>query len=297
MATGEPTNEQIADMLERIAELLEAQDANPYRIRAYRSGAATVRDVEQPVAEIVGGGDGEALQELPGIGEGLAAAIVEFVETGRSSVLERLQGEVTPEELFSRVPGIGEELAYRIATQLDIHTLEELEQAAHDGRLDTVEGFGPKRVRTVRTSLAGILSRAARRRSERRASGGEAEVEREEPPVDVLLDVDAEYRRRVAAGDLVKIAPRRFNPEREAWLPIMHTERGGWTFTVLYSNTARAHELGKTRDWVVIYYEHDGYEDQATVVTQTDGPLAGKRVVRGREADCRRYYEQQGDED
>lgn len=73
---------------------------------------------------------------------------------------------------------------------------------------------------------------------------------------------------------------------------MLHAERGGWHFTALYSNTARAHELGRTRDWVVIYY-YDGehVESQCTVVTETRGVLAGKRVVRGREDECRAHHE------
>lgn len=60
----------------------------------------------------------------------------------------------------------------------------------------------------------------------------------------MLLDVDRAYR--AAAGALAKIAPKRFNPAGEAWLPILHTERGPWRFTALFSNTARAHSLGRT---------------------------------------------------
>lgn len=86
---------------------------------------------------------------------------------------------------------------------------------------------------------------------------------------------------------LPTIAPRRFNPERRAWLPILHTERDGWHFTALFSNTALAHELGRTGDWVIIYhYDGELEEGQHTVVTETRGPLEGKRVVRGREAEC-----------
>jgi putative hydrolase len=59
---------------------------------------------------------------------------------------------------------------------------------------------------------------------------------------------------------------------------------------VLFSNTAQAHKLNKTRDWVVLFYEKDGVEDQATVVTETRGELKGKRVVRGREQECKKYY-------
>ena len=102
-----------------------------------------------------------------------------------------------------------------------------------------------------------------------------------------LLAVDAEYRRKAEAGELPTIAPRRFNPEGTSWLPILHTQRNGWQFTALYSNTARAHEFGRTRDWVVVYYhtDHDS-ERQCTVVTETRGRLRGQRVVRGREAEC-----------
>jgi DNA polymerase (family 10) len=282
MTEDQPTNQEIADVLNRIADLLEAQDANPHRVRAYRSGA-----------EIVNSGDGEALQALPDIGQGLARVIVRYVHTGRSGVLEQLQGEVTPESVFSQVPGIGPELAEHIADELEISTLEELEQAAHDGRLAKVEGFGAKRVESVQVSLAGMLSRAAQRRARQRA--GSEQQPKERPDVATLLDVGDEYRRKAEAGDLPKIAPKRFNPEGKAWLPILHTERNGWDFTVLYSNTSRAHDLQKTHDWVVMYFEKDGRQDQATVVTATHGPLEGRRVVRGREAECERHYEQAKD--
>jgi DNA polymerase (family 10) len=281
------TNAEVADVLERIADLLEMQDANPHRVRAYRNGARSVRDAGRLLVDLVAQGDGEALQELPAVGQGLAGVITEIVHTGRSGLLERLQGEVSPVRLFAQVPGVGETLARRIADRLDVSTLEELEQAAHDGRLRKVEGFGEERVRAVRVGLAGILSSAAQRR---RRHGGWDEGS-EQPPVGVLLDVDARYRRRAEAGELKKIAPKRFNPEGEAWLPIMHVERDGWSFTALYSNTARAHDLGRIHDWVVLYYDRDGEEGQVTVVTETHGSLEGKRVVRGREAECRRYYE------
>jgi hypothetical protein len=105
-----------------------------------------------------------------------------------------------------------------------------------------------------------------------------------------ILEVDAAYRRGEARNELRRITPRRFNPERKAWLPILHLERNGWHFTALFSNTARAHELGKSRDWVVISFSRDGDEGQCTVVTEWQGPLQGRRVVRGREAECRAHY-------
>jgi len=105
-----------------------------------------------------------------------------------------------------------------------------------------------------------------------------------------LLAVDARYREQVAQGQLHRIAPRRFNPLQEAWLPVSHTEQGGWHFTALFSNSALAHQLGMTRDWVVLHYERDGREGQCTVVTERRGPLVGQRVVRGREAECRAHH-------
>jgi putative hydrolase len=111
------------------------------------------------------------------------------------------------------------------------------------------------------------------------------------PPVSLILDVDREYREKADEGSLPTIAPKRFNPSGEAWLPVLHTERGSWHFSALYSNTARAHELDRTRDWVVIYFYDDHHQEgQHTVVTEHRGPLTGRRVVRGREAECRDFY-------
>ncbi len=286
--TQQPTNEEIATLLERIGQLLETNETNPYRVRAYFSAAATVRGEDKPVAELAN--DHAALTRLPGIGDSLAGLISQYVETGQSTLLRELETAVDGGTVFDTVPGLGETLARRIAEMLDIRTLEELEQAAHDGRLGKVEGFGPERVRAVQTALAGMLSSTAQRRARQRTSE-ESDAADAEPPVALLLDVDAEYRRKAAAGDLDTIAPKRFNPEGKAWLPILRTRHGVWTFTALFSNTARAHEAGKTNDWVVIYFERQGQgEEQRTVITQAQGPLAGRRVVRGREAETRHHY-------
>lgn len=287
-----PDNEDIADPLERIALLLEEQNADRYRVRAYRRAADIVRRHPESVARIADEQGIDALVQLPGIGRSIGGAIRELVATGRIALLERLEGQVSPEDLFCTVSGIGEDLAHAVHEKLGIESLEELELAAHDGRLETVPGFGPRRVAGVRDALAGILSRSSRRRARQRHWDEHHQRPRqhERPSVAELLDADAEYQRRAAAGELRLIAPRRFNPDHEAWLPVLHTRRGDWEMNVMYSNTARAHELGRTHDWVVIYYERDGQEDQCTVVTEPRGPLAGRRVVRGRERECRDHY-------
>ena len=103
--------------------------------------------------------------------------------------------------------------------------------------------------------------------------------------------MDTAYRERAKECSLRTTAPRRYNPSREAWLPILHLDQDGWSFTAQYSNTARAHELGRHKDWVVIYFAiDDEREHMRTVVTETRGPLEGKRAIRGREAECRKFY-------
>ena len=284
-ATARPGNDEIAAMLERIADLLEAQQASIYRVRAYRAAARTVRRLETPLAERVRQEEPDWLESLPAIGESLAAVIREFVMTGRARLLERLEGQIAPRDLFATVPGIGEELAGRIEALLHLETLEDLEAAAHDGRLESVPGFGERRVRGVRESLGHLLRFSAARRARSQA----AQPSPERPPLDLLLDMDRRYREEARAGRLRKIAPRRFNPEHLAWLPILHEEIEGWSLTALYSNTARAHQLGRTDDWVVLYYERDGIDGQCTVVTEPTGPMKGLRVIRGREEECARH--------
>jgi putative hydrolase len=276
-------NEMITDKLREAADLLEQQGANPFRVRAYRQAADTVARLEGDIGEIAETGGAEALTALPGIGAGIAAAILEILHTGQWSQAQRLRGTLEPDRLFQTVPGVGPELARRIHDTLHVDTLEALEVAAHDGRLETVPGVGGRRATMIRANLANML---ARRRGQptRRLDG---------PAVETLLDVDREYRDKAQAGQLPTIAPKRFNPENKAWLPVLHTNRGQWHFTVLYSNTARAHELQRTHDWVVVYFYDDSHkEGQHTVVTETRGPLVGRRVVRGREPECRRYYDE-----
>jgi DNA polymerase (family X) len=106
----------------------------------------------------------------------------------------------------------------------------------------------------------------------------------------LLLDVDREYREKAVAGQLIKITPKRFNPKGEAW-PLLHTVRESWQFTALYSNTARAHQLGRVTDWVVIFFHKDSRaEGQRTIVTGAPGEAARRRIVRGREPEYLRYY-------
>jgi len=274
-------NAEVAQRLEEVAELLSVQHANPFRVRAYRAAAHTVHNLDRPVLTLLEEEGLAGLLALPGIGDSLARSIDQLARTGGLGLLQRLRGRVHPVDAYTAVPGIGPELAERIHEELGIETLEDLEIAAHDGRLAHVPGMGSRRVQAVRESLATQFR-------ERRGFG-RPPVE-DEPPVHELLEIDREYRSRAEEGRLARIAPRRFNPTGAAWLPIMHATRGDRHYTVLYSNTARAHLLDRVRDWVVIFRDdHDG-RGQWTVVTAHTGPLNGRRVVRGREAECVQHH-------
>ena len=278
---GLETNRIIAANLAEMADLLEQQAADGFRVQAYRHAAEAVAALDRPLRAVFEDLGIKGLVDLPAVGTSIASAIVEMLDSGRWAQLARLRGATEPERLLRTIPGIGPELAHKLHDTLHIDSLEALEVAAHDGRLDQVDGFGPRRVQMIKASLQERLGR--RRLAQRR--------ETTVPPVGLLLEVDHEYRARAARNDLRKIAPKRFNPRGEAWLPVLHTRRGDWVFTALFSNTARAHELQKTDDWVVIYFHTEGSgEGQNTVVTETTGPWRGYRVVRGRERDCAGYH-------
>ena len=282
--TAPHSNQKIAALFRQIAELLETQGANPFRVQAYRSAAKTLDELERSVVEILEQEGFDALVALPTIGESLAHSIEQYAHAGKLNLLERLRGETAPLRVLTTVPGIGPNLADRIHDLLGIETLPELQAAAMDGRLAQVPGFGSKRVRGVRESLAGRFRRPAGKRPVQRIRPIL------EPSIGELLGVDREYCEKVAANQLPRIAPRRFNPARDAWLPVLHTERGRNHYTVLFSNTARAHQMEAIRDWVIIYRDDQDGAGQWTVLTSRFGKLRGKRIIRGREDECLVYY-------
>jgi len=295
-AAAAQDNAVFAEMLREMAALLEAQGDNAFRVAAYRNAADTVARMPRSVRQVWQREGLAGLDALPTIGPGIAAAIAEIAQTGRWGRLDRLRGSAGIEAVFHTIPGVGMALAHRLHDELEVDSLEALEVAASDGRLERLPQIGPRRAAAIRASLTQMLDRArALRRTRPPAAPGGPPLTfgaaDEAPPIESLLEVDRAYRAGAEAGSLPMIAPRRFNPEAKAWLPVLHTKHGDWHFTALYSNTARAHELGRVHDWVVIYAEdHDHHERQYTVVTPPGGPLAGRRVVRGREAECRAWY-------
>jgi DNA polymerase (family 10) len=135
-------NIQIAKTFEEVADLLEIQGANPFRVRAYRNAARTIGTLGTPVETILKN-DGHALEELPGIGADLAGKISKLCRTGELPLLGQLTRK-TPESLVAmlRIPGVGPKRAKLIYKKLHVKTLPELERAARAGRLAELRGMG-----------------------------------------------------------------------------------------------------------------------------------------------------------
>jgi len=277
-------NHEVAEKLREIAVLLETQHANPFRYQAYLKAANTLDNLTEDLDDLMQAKGMKGLTDLPTIGLGIAQSVYEYVATGRMSRLETLQGESDPVELFQLIPTVGRTLAQRIHDSLHLDTLESLENATRHGQLDQVEGLGVKRKEAIE---AWLLKHLNERRQPLR-QGQQSNL----VPIRLLLTVDDQYRSKAAAGELPLVTPKRFNPENKAWLPILHITHEHWHFTALFSNSERAHQFDHVFDWVIIYFSDDNHQDgQHTVVTETHGALLGKRVVRGREAECQEYYE------
>lgn len=275
-------NAKVASWLREASDLLAAQGASPYRIHAYRAAAEGVARYPRDVRTVFEREGAKGLDAIPKVGLGIAAAIADILVTNRWPMLERLRGAMPAPLLLQSVPGVGPTLATRLHDTLHVERLEDLERVANDGRLAALPRIGRRRAAAIGAAVERMLGRM-------RASPA---PDTPRPPVATVLDIDREYREKASRGELRRIAPRRNNPEGDAWLPVLHATRGPWHFTALYSNTPLAHRLGHTHDWVVVYaYDGDHVERQCTVVTERGGPLAGRRVVRGREPECMTLFE------
>ncbi|MCG6879068.1 MAG: DNA polymerase/3'-5' exonuclease PolX [Deltaproteobacteria bacterium] len=145
-------NSDVKDILNKMADLLEIDGANPFRVRAYRNAARTVSNLPKNLTEMIE--DNEDLTKLSGIGEDLAGKITEIVETGTLSQLKKLQ-EDTPPELHElmKLEGLGPKRVRVLNRELGIETLDQLKDAAESGKVETLEGFGKKTQQNVLEAL------------------------------------------------------------------------------------------------------------------------------------------------
>jgi DNA polymerase (family 10) len=145
-------NLEIASTLRELADLLEIQGANPFRIRAYRQAIQTIGGIGRPLADMVA--EEEDLTRVPTIGKDIAAAIEELVDTGRLERLEALGREI-PRSLvtLTRLEGVGPKKARRLWDELGVTTVDELEKAAKEGEVAVLEGFGARSVEKILRSI------------------------------------------------------------------------------------------------------------------------------------------------
>jgi DNA polymerase (family 10) len=150
------SNADIAERFEEIAELLETQDANPFRVRAYRNAARTLRGYGSEVSDLIA--QKKDLTEISGIGEDLARRASEFVKDGHITLLDQLRRQVPGFVVdLLRLPGIGPKFAMRLWRELGVRSLEQLRRAALDHRIRSMKGFGPKSEEKILEAIGSSL--------------------------------------------------------------------------------------------------------------------------------------------
>ncbi len=147
-------NRDIAAVFEQLADLLEFQNANPFRIRSYRNGARKIADLSEPLATIEADAE-RKLTDIDGIGKTLAEKIVELLETGKLDALEKLLSEVPPSVLaLLRVPGLGPKKAALLHKELGVNSLDDLRAACEQQQVRDLKGFAAKTEETILQGLA-----------------------------------------------------------------------------------------------------------------------------------------------
>lgn len=233
-------NPEIAHTLEEVADILEFQNANPFRIRAYRNAVHTVETLTVPLRRWVE--EKKPLTDLPGIGKEMANHIQEMVETGTLGFRDELLAAV-PRSLIElmRLPGLGPKKAKRIWEDLQVSSVDEVETAAKEGRIAALPGFGAKSQEKILAGIAEYRQHGSRfllPEAERAVEPLLAYL-REAPEVE-RLEVAGSYRRRketVGDIDLLAIASEP--------IPVMERFRG-------YAQVDKILMAGDTRSTVVL---------------------------------------------
>ena len=196
-------NAEIADLFERLADLLEIEDANPFRVRAYRNAALTIRGYGHSMSELLD--EGADLTQLPAIGKEIAAKIKTIVDTGKLPTLQEVEAR-TPGALadMMRIPGLGPKRVKTLYKELNIRSFEDLARALRTGRVRELPGFGTKTEDMIRRRLetgAGREKRMKRIDSEEYANSIIAYLKKSKGLKNI--EVAGSFRRRQeTVGDL-----------------------------------------------------------------------------------------------
>ncbi|MGL6159684.1 DNA polymerase/3'-5' exonuclease PolX [Microbulbifer sp.] len=253
-------NSEIADSFERLADLLEIESANPFRVRAYRNAARTVRGYPRGMSDLLE--DGEDLSELPDIGKDLAEKIHVMVETGKLPLLEEVESHTPPalSELM-KIEGLGAIRVKTLYKKLKVKSLDDLKAAAQDGKIRQVSGFGEKSEEKIRKHIeryAGGQERTKLMDAEDVAKPLIEYLKKAEGIKDIIIA--GSYRRRMeTVGDLdILITAKRGLTGKKGDSSIMDH------FTD-YDEVAEVVSKGKTRSTV---YLRSGMQVDLRVVPQ-----------------------------
>jgi hypothetical protein len=231
-------NDEVMRHLLTHARKLDGEGGALFQVRAFRSAALIIQGLPRPVEEILAEHGRKGLESIPGIGKSIAYAVEQLLGIGEMRVLR--PPHLPAREQLRSLPGVGPRAAERLQDEEGLASVSEVRRA---GRLAEM----------------------------RRAM-------EDEPSIEEILAVEADFRRLAGAGVLGRTAPRAYSPKGPKWEGVLQCERGGWHLRVAWADTAIAHRLDKTRDWIEVRFERDGRSGVRTVVTE-----AGRRVVRGRE--------------
>ncbi len=233
-------NADITAIFEEIANLLEIEGANAFRIRAYRNAARILGDLPQEVRLMVERGDD--LSQLPGIGSDLAGKISEIVSSGHCSLLERLRRELPPAvtELL-KIPGLGPKRVKALYHDLDVQTVEQLRRAARDGRIRALPGFGAKTEQNILQAVEAHAGQSQRFKLATAAQYAEAlrDFLQAIPGVRQVAVAGSFRRMRETVGDLDVLVTASVDS------PVMQR------FTT-YDEVAQVHSAGETRASVML---------------------------------------------
>ncbi len=239
-APGTVHNADIAAALDEIADILEIEEANPFRVRAYRNAARVVNELPAETAAMVA--RGEDLSELPGVGKDLAQKIGELATTGTTALLDELRGQMPPALVeVLRLPGMGPKRVKMLHDKLHIETLPQLQKALADGRVARLPRFGDKLAQRIRDAVAAKSATPGRMKLATAAQYAEplAEFLRKLPGVQQVAIAGSYRRARETVGDIDIVATAKAaGPVLDAF--------------AAYPEVARVMAQGPTRGTVVL---------------------------------------------
>jgi DNA polymerase (family 10) len=196
-------NHDITEIFEKVADLLEIEGANPFRVRAYRNAGRVMGGMSQSLADLVA--RGEDLTRLPGVGQDLAGKITEIVKTGDLGLLKELEGRTPPSlARLMNVAGLGPKRVHILHEKLGVTTAEDLKAAAQAGKIKELKGFGPKIEALVLEGLAQLAAAGKRFKLVTVEPVAEALLQhlKAVPGVDQVIVAGSYRRRKETVGDL-----------------------------------------------------------------------------------------------